>query len=690
MIARADVDTLLTPKFFKTPIRRDLQELKCNFRLPPTPESMKRFFAMDTGRLYLEGVYRLISRLNNAAIEQHIDLSKLAVFYSNIQSIFIHDMKAFLLLTDGMKMLLGIVTVLESSSASTRLKELMIREFEGDIDACSDGCYTLIKNAYLKSKYSPALSLLQIRMEMGQYIAQQLISKYNTKLEKQGDSFNMILRGDITHYNSGILNYHAIQFGLEKNPDKRAKSADQVSHFSSDFMNEMTKSMSAENIINYVIKKLELDEFIEHVKNNPHSVTEYNDNFIHAMNSYGEDPAFNLNYLFDQDAIVQGNIVKSVRANEYLFLSIIYRLSKSGYLNLLICSQNILLENNANLIYFPNYPLSFSHVLMPDRSYIPLDIYCIEQLKLENLSFLYLLTEAQRIKVTSSICSIISLNPISILIPDSAFDENEYIHYYSLVCADPRNEFRAGIIKLMNEDNRKYFINYIHSQYIQNKLDTSENFSKTVDFYLSTLAPKLSEIKIFPALCDMISSYIDFREIITLVDDHLRHEFFLLLRVNQLKAINKGIPLPELLKLFNHEDRYDIVANINHYFNLYSLINSTELLADLFASTSVSDYELLAIMFGIDKLKSFLPDYNALRFFINNLPETGGLPFLAVLAKYLKKDEMDHYHGGDDRLYNRILQQTPRTYFGYISSFFAAPVRQELAVSNNKRACIQA
>ncbi len=634
MIARQQ-DMLVNPKFFFVPNRNQLTNLRCDIQFPENYRRLASFFQSYAGTVYLGKVKNIIDKLKALAASKSIPSVALDSFYSSInhtsnpKNHFPYDAISFQLFTDGIKMLFSIAHRLDSPDINEEIKNQILTMLGSELDVCAPGCYTIIDNAYLKLSNDPERNLLDVRTEIAQQVALELIGQYNRRmLSDPFSASNAILEGNITHYVAAILNKHQHQFGLAYNPDEFIPPIDKIARFFRQFQERVDRQLQLNNVIDYIIDhKVRYTECLENIRQSPSRSAEYVDQLRSQLDAFGQDPEFNVTDLFDQDKLENNEFVASPQARQYLILTLAARFNAGKFIDISRASQKIRLEDDVELVYFPNYSLEMSYVNVANSTRQPLAAYCFDKLKSTGVIPVNLDDQDHTNYLYQEIRRQINSDPLSMLIPHFLKEDSDIVHFYMLLISNKRYYFFIRMINIMPEDIKTTFISYLQALYRREEVMTAERLIycivesiKAVNFQLSTYDQIKSSTLIVENLVDLI-------DILLFTVDSIRYQSLLMIGPERLKALLSNAALSDIYKLmlcFKHELRFNLLVNLHYCGNIFSSMKTVDELGMFLSALPPENYrDFILYLLGGDKLRAIVSNLPLLTRLLSLTPDNG-------------------------------------------------------------------
>lgn len=618
MIDRMEPDCLLAQRFFTAPpARTDLDVFRCDFRFPSSAARMAAFFSNPPGYQFCLGVERILIRLKNMGQEKRIDMSALDAFYLNLNHRhpnpdyhFPYTPVSYQLMTEGIKMLNAIAILLESGQVAEDLKECVLQTLGSELHVCAPGCYTEIQGAYMKLVKKPDVVLLGIKTEIAEQVAQELIEEHNSAARTRGgDITSLIYEGNHKHYIVGLLNYTANEFGFEISRDLYVPPITEFEDFIQPFRERFSAQLKGQMLVNRIVDKLNAAELIRKIAASPNKAMEYCDSFKDEMDEYGIDEVFNIKSLFNEDKIVDSKYELSSDAENYLIISILARLTKSGFINSEIASRKIAIPPHIELSYFPFHPLTFSSVFdTQTRERKPFISYCIEYFKTNNLMPTGLENPEQVAELNRAAALAIQNDDVFRLSPISLETDQDKLYYYALINAVPYSRLLAELLNMMPDDVVSSFLHYIDEAHKRCRFITSDQYNLAVQSHFETNRYFFSSETDLLALSKLVESFLDLCNVLYFVAESQRYHFLLLIGKKLITIMTKeNVNLFSLLSLFREDERYRLLQHLHFSSEVIARLNLPALINMLTLIAPDRYEEVIHYMLGTERFMRMIP-----------------------------------------------------------------------------------
>lgn len=402
MLERAQFDPLLTDKFFQILTGRRRRTKKVNFPLPSSERELDAFFASSKVKAYEKGVTVLIDGFMDWAAKHAIPTDYFPDFKNKlINRKKLHRLSEegnraiFRLIHDGLPLLVNIVDVLESQTLSIDTCKAVIQDVALELGKCEEGVFSHLVDAHLRLTADPEVMLQSAKKMLVQQVVINGISAYNKQF-KNYDMYLMsgILNGNVVHYGNAILNLYGELLGIAAIEDNLAPmGGDEVSFLADYFEKHVHQELTLDNVLDYLFLQLNLPQFAEQLKNSQQIASTVR-SFVDRLNQYGMDEAFNINDIFDQDALADDEYRLSIYASDYVYQSILYRLINLGFVDISksVCHR---LCGEDSVYRVKQRCLRYAFALT-DQGRIPFIPYCLEKSAEGKLDVLLWLNSDQR------------------------------------------------------------------------------------------------------------------------------------------------------------------------------------------------------------------------------------------------------------------------------------------------------
>ncbi len=366
------LDPSISRKLFKIPVVSNVRS-KITFPMPTHPNLLQNFLRENSEK-YMAGVKNLAERLVvwariNQLPTSWIDrfLRKFSPKLSSHQHIF-HTI--YPLLSDGVYLLDKILNTIEGPNCPPNAKRI-IADLIPYLTFCEPGIYTRLNTALWKLSGELDIELMADRKN----IVDNIIAEIALDIMRERTDL-IITEGMEVHYGNLTINYYHEDLCLPEVEDTYADESDLSnsnelhSLFLDKFPEKFYRAYRAVDIINNLANGFDLEKI---------GNAEYANQFWDRMKSYGDDPSFNVQHLFDQDALADDEFKATFNARELLRISIMMRLMDSGYFNNIL--QEIKLKDVTVYLYPGEFDLSYAIV---KNTRIPLKEYILTLAKMEN------------------------------------------------------------------------------------------------------------------------------------------------------------------------------------------------------------------------------------------------------------------------------------------------------------------
>lgn len=422
MLIRSTFNPLFKSKFF-LPLKKDKNDLSVSFPLPTTRKSFISFMASKNGTAFKKAAISIIHRLEAWLAKNDIPDTNLEKFHEKIRKKHQNDI-AFELYSIGIPKLAKIIDILESNTIQPNITRRVIIELVSEMDKCEEGIKGYIATAYLKLFADPQQQIRAAVEEIFRGVIAEGIHHHNCVHPKC-----QIYTGDYIHFGNALINLYGKSLGLEPIQDLMAPNGGDCIQFLMQYVESTIYSnLSTIAILEYILRQLDLPSMQEKINEKQSSATlgdvirQFND----AMNRYGEDAGFNINDLFDQDALADDRYVLRKDAHYFMLISLLVRLSNTEYLDL------------SNVVRYCEFREEFAY-LIPEQSIklafiifnnvrAPFIPYCVERCKEGNLDALYLMKSSKEKNEFLELLPDLFTN-IRVLTPQSLLEFVEWLPY---------------------------------------------------------------------------------------------------------------------------------------------------------------------------------------------------------------------------------------------------------------------
>lgn len=619
VIGRIEPDCLLAQRFFTTPsARTDLDVFKCDFRLPQSAaaDAMDFFFSHPVGYQFCKGVERLLVRLKNIGNEKQIDMSALDVFYGNLNHDhptpdyhFPYTPASYQLMTEGIKMLNAIATLLEAGDVYDDLKERVLKSLGSDLNVCAPGCYTVIQGNYLKLVKNPDIVMLEMRTDIAQQVAQELIYEYNRSISGSNNYEALqVYEGNDTHYVAAILNATAHEFGFKLNRDAYVPPASETEYFIETFRNRLLAQLTGQMLLERIIEKLNVAQLIQKIAASPQQAAEHCENFKNELDQYGIDEAFNINMLFKQDKLMDLQYELSADADSYLFISILIRLTKSGFINADVASRSFQLSDMV-VTYFPFHPLTYSFVVNNESGERNTFIsYCVEYFKTMHLMPVDLVDSKHIAELNTAVVKEIEHDDIFRLSPISLKTDQEKIHFYSLIGAVTYRKLLTNLLNIMPDNVVNSFIQHVDESHKRSNIETSDQYQLVVQSYFASNQFTFSSHEDIVQLSSYVDSFKDMIIILSLITESKRYQFLLLVGKKALDLIaDDKANVIAVMSLLAVNERNQLLHHLHFSSDVITKLDLPALSSMLNLIAPEHYVTLIHYMLGMNRFMRLLP-----------------------------------------------------------------------------------
>jgi hypothetical protein len=363
------LDALFGQRFYQ--FDHELPDPKVSFPLPSSAETLHAFFASDEGEQFRVGVNELLDKLEKWGTENDLDgIDACAHFKQNFMLYSGSNAEVnesqLPLYKQGIPYLADIIRLLSNQEISIDYRKNVIKNLFQGMVVCAPGTYTNIIDAYweLVARLSTHLEWMVARRSIAEQTALEVLQAAKKALHMPDNN------GMEIHYVNALLNQYSDNLAIKNIEDSFAAFCDGnlIVKMSELFYSAISKRITAEKIVSHIISELSLETLAQ-------QTLEILQEYELRFNRYGPDALFCINDLFDLSEIPP---VLRWDHEYLLFLTLMRRLTASGYFDLSQIERRLLLSDDITIHFLTEHSLKFASIII-DKQSLPLVPYCVEQ-----------------------------------------------------------------------------------------------------------------------------------------------------------------------------------------------------------------------------------------------------------------------------------------------------------------------